>query len=65
MFYAFDLLELDGRDLRAAPLHDRRAALEDLLAQVVPRGAVQLFRPWWRATRQRRFARSPRLEAKG
>jgi len=42
VFYAFDLLELDGRDLRAAPLHDRRAALEDLLAQVVPRGAVQL-----------------------
>jgi bifunctional non-homologous end joining protein LigD len=32
--YAFDLLELDGRDLRPAPLEERRAALARLLRQV-------------------------------
>lgn len=32
VFVAFDLLELDGEDLRAWPLRRRRAALEDLLA---------------------------------
>jgi bifunctional non-homologous end joining protein LigD len=32
--YAFDLLELDGRDLRSAPLEERRAALAKLLRQV-------------------------------
>ena len=30
---AYDLLELDGEDLRARPLHERRALLEALLAQ--------------------------------
>jgi bifunctional non-homologous end joining protein LigD len=29
---AFDLIELDGRDLRGAPIEDRKAALTDLLA---------------------------------
>ena len=32
VFYAFDLLYLDGYDLRAAPLAERKAALEQLLA---------------------------------
>lgn len=31
VFYAFDLLHLDGRDLRPAPLLDRKAALAALL----------------------------------
>lgn len=31
VFYAFDLLYLDGKDLRATPLFDRKAALEKLL----------------------------------
>ncbi|HMA16748.1 MAG TPA: DNA polymerase ligase N-terminal domain-containing protein, partial [Kiloniellaceae bacterium] len=31
VFYLFDLLYLDGRDLRAAPLIERKAALEALL----------------------------------
>jgi ATP-dependent DNA ligase len=35
-FVAFDLLALDGRDLRAAPQHERRACLEQLLAGVLP-----------------------------
>jgi bifunctional non-homologous end joining protein LigD len=32
LFYAFDLLHLDGFDLRAAPLADRRSVLKQLLA---------------------------------
>ena len=35
-FLAYDLLELDGQDLRAAPLRERRAHLENLLANVPP-----------------------------
>ena len=31
-FIAYDLLEVDGQDLRAAPLHQRRVRLEALLA---------------------------------
>jgi bifunctional non-homologous end joining protein LigD len=34
--FAFDLLHLDGRDLRGEPLLARRAALEDLLARARP-----------------------------
>ena len=33
-FVAFDLLAAGGRDLRATPMHERRAALESLLATV-------------------------------
>jgi ATP-dependent DNA ligase len=35
-FVAFDLLAIDGRDVRAAPQGDRRALLEKLLADVEP-----------------------------
>jgi DNA ligase-1 len=35
-FLAYDLLELNGEDLRAAPLRDRRAHLEKLLANASP-----------------------------
>jgi ATP-dependent DNA ligase len=35
-FVAFDLLAVDGRDIRDAPQHDRRAKLEDLLSEVAP-----------------------------
>jgi bifunctional non-homologous end joining protein LigD len=31
--YAFDLLELDGEDLRARPLEERKAALGKLIAR--------------------------------
>lgn len=40
-YVAFDLLSLDGRDLRASPLVDRRAALGKLLKDVPPLGLVQ------------------------
>lgn len=33
IFYGFDLLHLDGFDLRARPLHDRKAMLELILAE--------------------------------
>lgn len=35
-FLAYDLLELDGQDLRASPLSERRAQLEKLLAAASP-----------------------------
>src|SRR5688572_9945027 len=35
-FYAFDLLHLNGADLMAQPLEERRAALADLVADVHP-----------------------------
>ncbi|GFE83815.1 ATP-dependent DNA ligase [Steroidobacter agaridevorans] len=35
-FLAYDLLELEGQDLRAAPLRERRAHLEKLLADASP-----------------------------
>lgn len=41
-YVAFDLLSLEGRDLRDRPLLERRAALEMLLRDVPPLGLVQL-----------------------
>jgi ATP-dependent DNA ligase len=35
-FVGFDLLAIDGRDLRAAPQRERRALLEQVLADVAP-----------------------------
>lgn len=42
VFYAFDLLHLDGRDLRAEPLECRRKHLDTLFADVIPRGTLRL-----------------------
>ena len=41
VLYAFDLLFLDGRDLRPLPLSERRVALEDLIGKLA-RGAILL-----------------------
>lgn len=42
VFYAFDLLHLDGWDLRAVPLLKRKALLAQLLSgHVTPRSAIQ------------------------
>lgn len=41
-FYAFDLLHLDGWDLRKAPLIKRKALLAELLAGVGANSAIQL-----------------------
>jgi bifunctional non-homologous end joining protein LigD len=35
-FFAFDLLMLDGRDLRNEPLHERRRLLQDLVGSTNP-----------------------------
>ncbi|NVD41497.1 DNA ligase D [Ensifer sp. HO-A22] len=40
-FYAFDLLELNGRDLRKKPLIERKRALKALLDALGPTGTVQ------------------------
>jgi bifunctional non-homologous end joining protein LigD len=39
VFYAFDLLRLDGEDLRGLPIEERKAKLEELLKQ--PAGAIR------------------------
>lgn len=41
-YIAFDLLSLDGRDLRDQPLAKRRTALERLFRQVPPLGPLEL-----------------------
>ena len=41
-FYAFDLMHLDGDDLRPKPLQARKAALAELLARAPKAGAIRL-----------------------
>ncbi len=41
VFYAFDLMHLDGRDLQPLPLTARKAALEALLADAPTRGPLR------------------------
>jgi DNA ligase D len=41
VFFAFDLLHLDGWDLTASPLERRKGLLADLLATRTPRSAIQ------------------------
>jgi ATP-dependent DNA ligase len=42
IFVLFDLLSVDGRDLRSASLSDRRAQLEDLFPKLTPGGVFRL-----------------------
>jgi DNA ligase D-like protein (predicted ligase) len=56
VFCVFDLLELDGDDLRGRPLLARRASLEEA---VRPSAALQLSEAW-RDDSQRRFERACR-----
>ena len=39
VFYAFDLLQLDGKDLRNLPIEERKAKLEELLKK--PPGVIR------------------------
>lgn len=41
IYYVFDLMHLDGADLTAKPLIDRKAALEELLKGADPNGVVR------------------------
>jgi DNA ligase D-like protein (predicted ligase) len=56
VFCVFDLLELDGDDLRGRPLLERRARLAEAIR---PSAALQLSEAW-RDDSQRRFARACR-----
>ena len=42
IYFAFDLLHLDGADLRSRPLIERRSILAELIGVANPFGAVQL-----------------------
>ena len=41
VFFAFDLLHLDGKDLRKLPLIERRGMLEELLNVPAPDSPIQ------------------------
>jgi len=55
--YAFDLLELDGTDLRREPLEVRKATLASILHRSPPGGAGQRA-----PERARRLGLPPRLQ---
>src|SRR6516225_5110552 len=65
--YAFDLLELDGQDLRREPLETRKATLASLLRRSLPGLRLERApRPRWRERippRLQNGARRHRLEA--
>lgn len=68
VFAAFDLLEHEGADIRAAPLHERRAALEALMRTVQAQsGGVIRMPPKVRAAtwEQREAARGMARELHG
>jgi DNA ligase D-like protein (predicted ligase) len=61
VYCVFDLLELDGEDLRGRPLLERRARLT---TKVRPRTGLQLSEAW-RGDSQRRFAQACRSRWEG
>lgn len=65
---AYDLLEIDGHDIRAMPFADRRARLDALLANVPPEAPLRMsplldFTSWDDLARER--ARSREIAAEG
>jgi len=60
VYYAFDLLHLDGRDLAGAPLHQRKRALEKIL-----RGSRVLFSAELEGTAEQVVEGVKRLELEG
>jgi bifunctional non-homologous end joining protein LigD len=52
VYCVFDLLELNGEDLRAQPLHERR---DRLSASIMPTPALQLTEAWKGGESRRRF----------
>ena len=65
VLYAFDLLHLDGFDLREAPLKERKAALAKILAAHGDDEPHPLQRPPRRATATRSSAHASRLGLEG
>ncbi len=55
-YYVFDLLHLDGEDLRGLPLRERKARLKKLLARSSPHDGLHLFQ-------RHRGARPGRVQA--
>jgi ATP-dependent DNA ligase len=55
--YAFDLIELDGDDLRRAPLAGRKATLASLLSPASRRGCVSTST--WTTQTARSYSRTP------
>ena len=68
VFFLFDLLHLDGENLAAGPLSDRKARLAALLASLAGAAAAQRSpdRPWASLSRAglRDEARGYRLQAR-
>src|SRR5262249_27456617 len=63
VFVAYDVLEMDGRDLRGAPLSDRRDALLRLVAGGVLRVSEEVAAPTWDALAElRRESRARGVE---
>ena len=63
-YYVFDLLELDGDDLRKLPLIERKAKLAELLRTSRANGPLILFRPCRRPRRATCFEQRLRDEAR-
>lgn len=64
VYYAFDLLYLDGHDLRGVPLEERKARLAELLGHNTSRGAVR-YAEHVEGEGDRFFAESCRLGLEG
>jgi bifunctional non-homologous end joining protein LigD len=67
-YYAFDLLHLNGVDLRARPLTERKALLQEIMAKAPDKLLYSAFCPTRRSgseSRLRSCARRHRLEACG
>jgi len=60
-YFAFDVLEIDGRDLRMRPFGERYAALVELLATNRPRG-IELVEATTQAAEKRAWIERFRLE---
>jgi bifunctional non-homologous end joining protein LigD len=63
-YYAFDLLHLDGRDLRARPLHERKRMLQGLL-KGAPKAGPLVYSDHVRGNGERVFRRACELKLEG
>lgn len=65
-FFAYDIIEYEGQDIREKPLSERRAILETLLKQVNHPNFIQSprveFSTWEELTEQRKLSRSLQSE---
>jgi bifunctional non-homologous end joining protein LigD len=64
VYYAFDLMHLDGKDLTGAPLIERKAALEDLLKGTEANGIIR-FSPHFEVSGSEMYAHACKLNLEG